>query len=133
MLEEEEGGGGNPFLPFLQKNKENVKVCSRFHSTYIIIKTGLLQWCWCRFIYMGVSLFLEQQSWHNIGFTFFTIVSCPSPIFLFLFQFWANFFFYSVSINTTLYSFYFQCNKLLLFTNVLNVNFVVSSISMTVT
>ncbi|OAE30046.1 hypothetical protein AXG93_4908s1130 [Marchantia polymorpha subsp. ruderalis] len=27
-----------------------------------------------RFIYMGVAMFLEQQSWNNIGFTFFTIV-----------------------------------------------------------
>eukprot|EP00249_Psilotum_nudum_P005527 c18970_g1_i1 orf=165-1526(+) len=27
------------------------------------------------FIYMGVATFLEQQSWNNIGFMFFTIVS----------------------------------------------------------
>ncbi|BBN12580.1 solute carrier family 9 (sodium/hydrogen exchanger), member 8 [Marchantia polymorpha subsp. ruderalis] len=27
------------------------------------------------FIYMGVAMFLEQQSWNNIGFTFFTIIS----------------------------------------------------------
>ncbi|KAG0622406.1 hypothetical protein M758_3G095100, partial [Ceratodon purpureus] len=28
------------------------------------------------FIYMGVALFLEQQSWHSFGFTFFTVISC---------------------------------------------------------